>query len=56
MEQLRCFICDTVLLKPEVCAHLKTHAEELHGDCAKLSQALKDYLEAFQIAEILFAE
>jgi len=40
----------------ELFDHLKTHAEELQQEGAALDQALKAYLEAFQIAAILFED
>jgi exonuclease VII small subunit len=36
--------------------HLKTHTEELHQEGAALDQTFKTYLEAFQMAAILFEE
>lgn len=36
--------------------HLKTHTEELQQEGAALDQTFKTYLEAFQMAAILFEE
>lgn len=56
MDRLRCYLCDSMLCLGELFDHLKTHAEELQQEGAALDQALKAYLEAFQIAAILFED
>ena len=56
MDRLRCYLCDSMLCLGEFFDHLKTHAEELQQEGAALDQALKAYLEAFQIAAILFED